>query len=161
MSNASKERPSSSYILDEIDTIEADGYVTTEQDILRRRLKKLNLFGTKFGYSAFSPNLLPLLTSTGTYHRQTELQNNFIYCCIVQKTQHAGKFEIIDSDEYDLVHYLRLTMGDSPFATFAIYDMLKLGPVPGLGANSHPAYYFIEKDKRLEALLGIIKVTGL
>lgn len=148
----------------EISFKDADGYVITEQDVLKRELKKLGLYGKSFAYSAFPPNRLDIILQTGTFHRQDRPRKDEIDCCILDP---PGKEKgIRDNDEYDLVHYMTVANRDSRFATFAVYDLDQLetlkyidretGEVTDVG---HPYYQFKDLQRKRKALLAVIKVV--
>ena len=101
---------------------EADGgYTCSEQDILRRELKRLGLFGPEFRYSAFNPALLGLVLETGTFHRQDQPRRNDIDCCKVD----PSSSEIRDCEEYDLIHYID-SSAERNRGAFVVYDFSKL-----------------------------------
>ena len=128
---------------------EADGgYTCSEQEVLKKELSKLNLYSSEFAYSAFKPALSNLVLKTGTFHRQNHPRKNEIDCCILN----SSKSEIRDDHEYDLVHYLDLT-AEKNKVTFAVYDKSKLKEM------CHPYYKFKEPNKKLKALLAIIKAN--
>jgi hypothetical protein len=131
---------------------EADGYAVTEEDVLERELKNLNLYGTEFAYTAFRPELKDSVLKEGTPHADFAHPDS-IDCCIVDSPIAWGKPGIRDNYEYDLVHYLVLT-SDGNCAMFAVYDKSKLEEREG----GHPSYRFRKPDKKLKALLAVFEV---
>jgi hypothetical protein len=132
---------------------EADGgYTCTEQEILERELRTLDLYGTEFAYTAFSPELKSTVLKKGSPHANSAQPDN-IDCCIVDSPIAWGEPGIRDNVEYDLVHYLDLTSEENR-AMFVVYDKSKLVERAG-----HPYYKFREPDKKLEALLAVVEVN--
>jgi len=126
----------------------ANDYEANEQEVLIRELSQLNLYGTQFAYTAFSPEKLKKVLREGTPH-----DVNTIDCCIVNAL-YRHKPGIHHDDNSDLVYYMALlTSRPSAFAAFAVYDLSKLEVL-----KTHPHYFFKIPEKKQDALLAVIKV---
>lgn len=136
--------------------VEADGYVVKEQDVLKKKLKKLGLYGKQFGYSAFNPELLEMVIATGTFHRQDYPRANQIDCCLVDKNG-----EIRHEENKDIVSY----MESSSVGKEGCFLVCRLDKLQGriadedLGIRWDETHYeFIDPDKKKEAVVAIIVI---
>ncbi len=131
---------------------------TTEQDVLERELSAWGLYGEEFAYSAFHPSLTKMVLKTGSFHDPKSNELDDIDCCILNPPL-SEKRGIRDDDEDDLVSYMISAESEGKGA-FAVYDrnQLEERPLPGALEGSHPWYRFKHPDRKLDALLAIVKV---
>lgn len=140
----------------EISFEDADGYAVTEQDVLRRHLKKLGLYGKQFAYHAFSPDKLDSVLETGTFYPDSPGREDNVDCCVVNPRDSKLK-GIRHDDDYDLVDYMiSSTHHSENEAIFAVLDMSRLEERP---MQPHPCYRFKNPDRKLDALVAIVRVT--
>ncbi|GEM_PF-7006322 len=138
-----------------IDFNKADGYAVTRQDILREKLTPRGLFGPQFGYSAFKAELIPLVLTTGTFHREEFSRRNDMDCCAVDHPQNPGLVGIYHNADHGLDDYL--DRGED--MAFAVYDLshLKERVVNGQ-AHTFPYFSFKDPDNKLDALRAVVNV---
>lgn len=138
----------------EISFKDVDGYAVNDQERLQEELKKLKLFGEQFGYSAFSPDLLPLVLKTGTYRHTSGREEETVYCCEVREDPIEPTKITDGGDCIDLVGYMVLCESQGiTFATFAVYDLEQLEEV------SCDEFRFKNQDNKLGVLVSVVKVN--
>lgn len=135
---------------------EEENAIITAQDLLRRRLEELDLYGTQFGYSAFLPNLLEYTCKNGTYRKNANSkERNIVFCCIERPSgSDPEKMLIIDvyDKRKDLFTYLDLAESEKGTdATFAVYDLSGFNEFGG-------EYQFKNPNDKKRSLKAVVRI---
>lgn len=125
----------------------ADGYVITDEEVLRKNLRRLHLLNKRFGYRAISPRRVKHAFQNGT-----DRDDDFINLCFCVKEK--GKKPCIVDNNTQLLDYMDDYRGRAKQAVFLVYDLAQITGAP----YDAEGFFYTFKDpaNKKQALVAII-----
>jgi|SRR3989344_5287115 len=131
-----------------LDLLEADGAVTTEDDLLRGVLSAHQLYGDDFLYSAVSARFANRLASRGSQRKENHIKA-------------LTRQELVWKDDGSLGIDISTLLSDYRNPAIAVYRIAHLEPFKVAGGTLDHEYRFKEPNKRTEALEALVIVHNL